>query len=496
MKRNTNREKSDANEPMARKPFSSWDDEELIETYIPKREQDTVQQFQTQYESNVPVSVRRVEAKPRSRKIVSPPPRRRRTSRVLFILLIVLAVLIVAFSMVWNYITGKFMKDPDGSKPAPTIIATDVEGSEHIVTPTPIPTKSAYAEGIKNILMIGSDSRDDGEHDLADVIMILTIDNNAKQLKLSSIQRDMLVYVGGDTSNLKKINSVLEEGPELLVHTINENLSLDLQGYVEIDMTGTETIIDLMNGIEVDIPDDEAFISQLNLAIFEQNVLAEGWDNKENYIADIEESGMNVLNGRQALAYMRVRKTDSDYRRTERQRQVLELLLRKFLKQNPLKMAQIVREGLGFVHTSLDAGDIFSLATSVVPALSGGMEQMQIPATGTFWEDSNGNIVPSFKLMNPMIHEFVYGDRSHELAVAQIPQSPALLTNYYIEPETDRFVNTYARELGMEEAKKQSIEEYQRQVAAGYEHREPPIVWQSDLEDAEAPSMDELPDAG
>lgn len=468
MKRNSDKS-SDTNAP-DKVPFSDWSDDRSLEAYP--------------MEKKAPPGVEPVRVAQLPRKTMPEQPsfkrRRYRPSQIFFAFCIILALGVLTFGLVWNYLTGKFMQEPNKTNNEITVTVTDEDGSQHFVTPTPIPERSIFADGIKNILLIGSDSRDNGEHDLADVIMIMTIDNKNKQLKLSSIQRDMLVYVGGDKTELKKVNSVLKYGPELLVHTINENLSLDLQGYIEIDMTGTETIIDMLDGIEIDVPDDQAFITYLNLAIHEQNVLAEGWTENENYVEELESGGSQLLNGRQTLAFMRVRKVDSDYRRTERQRDVLELLLKKFLKQNPIKMAQVVREGLSFVHTDLAYKDILSIATNVVPALDSAMEQMQIPLDKTFWEDQNGNIVPSFRLMNPQIHQFIYGDLSHELAVHQIPQSPAVLTDYYIEPQIQRFYDAYIPVLGEEEAKQHSWAEYLRQTAEGYSHQEPPEAWTPD----------------
>ncbi len=489
MKRNA--DKSSENNKL-RAPFSDWQEDQGIEAFPEKTTRpkedlypvygDELTSDGSYYHSYPPKNRQVVKHKETDgiKPLKSYPAGQRRkayrASRVFFILSVVVALVLLAASFTWNYLTGKFMKEPEKSNQI-TITMTDDKGSNVVVTPTPIPEKSAFAEGIKNILLIGSDSRHDGEHELADVIMIMTVDNKKNQLKLSSIQRDMLVYTGGDITQLKKINSVLQYGPELLVHTINENLSLDLQGYVQIDMTGTETIIDMMEGIEIDVPEDEAFIDYLNLAIHEQNVLAEGWTANENYVDELTQGGKQTLNGRQTLAYMRVRKVDSDYRRTERQREVMELLLKKFLRQNPLKMAQVVREGLSFVRTDLAYKDIFGLATQVVPALGGGMEQMQIPVNKTFWEDQNGNIVPGFNLMNPLIHNFIYGDLSHQLAVHQIPQAPALETNYYIEPETLRFFEVYGAIVGEEQARSESRAEYQRQYANGYRHQEPPASW-------------------
>lgn len=524
MKRNSDRSKADRDND-AKKPFSAWSDgaidafplreppqrsdnqdgryyrdEAAPAPVNSERRQRASQATQQQerrskqapaYVADAPQYVRNREPETSFRHTQTKTRRKKRWTVVFFVITIVLAAILIAVGLVWNYLTGKFMKEPDATRIPPTVVVTDPEGSEHVVTPTPIPDKSIYAEGIQNFLLLGSDSREDGEHDLADVIMILTIDNNNQEMKLSSIQRDMLVYLGGETDELMKINAVLAYGPEMLVHTINQNLSLDLQGYVEINMSGTETIIDMMDGVELDVPEDENFLYNLNLAILEQNVLDEGWDNRENWVEDITEGGLQKMNGRQTLAYMRVRKSDSDYRRTERQREVMQLLLSKFMDQNPLKMAQIVREGLAYVTTNLSGKDIFTMATSVIPAMKGGLSQMQIPATHTFWEDERGNIVPSFALLNPLVHDFIYLNRDHQLAVPQIPQAPAVETDYYIEPGTKRFVDVYTVQYGAEEAEALSWAEYNRQIAAGYVHHEPPGVAYDPIEESDGEDLNE-----
>ncbi|NJP39889.1 hypothetical protein HCH52_02315 [Oscillospiraceae bacterium HV4-5-C5C] len=372
---------------------------------------------------------------------------------------LLLLLLTIAFGL-WQYLMGDYRRNNQTQ-------ITVTNDQQEVVTPTPIPEQSAFAEGIQNILLIGSDTRNDGEHSLADVIMILTVNNNTDQLLLSSVQRDTLVYINGDTSRLAKVNSALQEGPDALMYTLNQNFSMDLSSYVMIDMSGTEDIIDLVGGVDIDIPDNQDFIDALNDALYEQNVLAEGWYNYDAYVPDVEVPGLQHLNGRQALAYMRVRTVDSDYRRTERQREVLGLLLGKFKTLSAADMLNVVKTGLGYVSSNMSEFDLLQLATSIVPNMDS-MDQQQIPQTGNFWEDEAGDIVPGFSLVNAELHQAIFGNLDHLKTVPEIANAPRLKTDYYVEPGTEYFIRAYSATLGEAGAEEASAAELARQTAAGY----------------------------
>ncbi|MDI9470529.1 MAG: LCP family protein [Bacillota bacterium] len=400
--------------------------------------------------------------------------------RLLLVLSSFILVLIVGIVVLWQYLFADFrarnrpserprvttaapaagLPQPDGREDEPPGPGTELPAAE------PIPAPERFVNGIQNILLIGSDTRNDGEHDLADTLLILTIDNDAGKLRLSSIQRDTAVYISGDSQYLSRINASMHGGPGMVMETVNRSFSLDISDFVAIEFTGVEDIIDALGGIEVDVPEDESFIGYVNDAIYEQTVIREGWG-YEGPSQKLERGGLQLLSGRQALGYMRVRKSDSDYQRTGRQREVLQLLLDKFMHQDLVTMLSVARQGLGLVRTNLSEMEMLGLATSVLPRFRHDMEQLQIPLPGTFWERQDGMILPGYALMNPRIHDFIYGSHQYLAAVREIPAAPKLETVYWLEPGSDAFRNYYRSEFGdLVDAKSQDEESRQRQ--AGY----------------------------
>lgn len=399
--------------------------------------------------------------------------------RVLLAMTALVLVLAVGVVLLWQYLFSDFRARNRPTQPPPVTTVTEAEqnltqlsgqNAEQTTAALPviepIPAPERFEEGIQNILLIGSDTRNDGEHDLADTLMIATIDNIAGKLRLASIQRDTAVYIGGDLRHLARINSSMSSGPEMVMQTVNRNFSLDISSYVAIEFTGVEDIIDALGGIEIDVPEDEAFIGYMNDAIYEQTVLREGWG-YQGPSQQLESGGRQLLTGRQALGYMRVRKSDNDYQRTSRQRETLQLLLEKFLQQDLLTMINIARQGLGLVRTNLGEMELLGLATSVLPRFRHNLDQLQIPVQGTFWEREDGVILPGFALLNPRIHEFIYGSHQYLAAVHEIPAAPKLETNYWLEPGSDAFKRYYRSEFG-DRVDAVSLEEENRQRQAGY----------------------------
>lgn len=399
--------------------------------------------------------------------------------RILFAMTALVLILAIGIVILWQYLFSDFRARNRPIQPPamaavteaqlslPQLSGQNVEATMATLPAVePIPAPERFEEGIQNILLIGSDTRNDGEHDLADTLLIATIDNIAGKLRLASIQRDTAVYIGGDPLHLSRINASLSSGPEMVMQTVNRNFSLDISTYVAIEFMGVEDIINALGGIEIDVPEDEAFLAFMNDAIYEQTVLREGWG-YQGPSQKVESGGRQLLTGRQALGYMRVRKSDSDYQRTSRQREVLQLLLEKFLRQDLVTMINITRQGLGLVRTNLSELELLGLATSVLPRFREDMEQLQIPTPGTFWEREDGVILPGFALLNPRIHEFIYGSHQFLSAVYEIPAAPKLETDYWLEPGSDAFKRYYQREFG-DRVDAVSREEESRQRQAGY----------------------------
>jgi len=185
-------------------------------------------------------------------------------------------------------------------------------------------------KGIHNILLIGIDSRSktyskDGTGNLADIIMILTVNENNSTMKLTSIQRDCYAYIPG-YSEPKKINAAMSYGgPELLKLVIQNSLRLDIEQYAYVDINHMEKIIDAVGGVTVNVSEEERTAAYgLNDLVKVQNLNVGDPENAHM----LSTSGVVTLDGRQAVSYARIRHVgNGDYERSERQVEVLTNLM-------------------------------------------------------------------------------------------------------------------------------------------------------------------------
>lgn len=344
-----------------------------------------------------------------------PPPQKPKGRRtwliVLASVLTVLLLLAVLLYALYSYVFGKIRRLPV-TEPSTTFLTEGNQPNEKESTPSPSkPTESEvipYSKDFTNVLLIGVDSREAGQlHTNSDTIMLLTLDQKQGQIKLTSFQRDMLVKIPGQ-EGFNKINSAMFGGPERLLATLNYNFKLDLKNYIVIDLTGAEEVVNLLGGVTIDVPDDPAVLNYLNSVIWDTNKELGG-----DWAPAVEEGGLQLLNGRQAICYARLRKLDTDFNRIDRQQQLLKELYRKFMDAGSLTKLQVLREGLGLISTNLTETELLGMGTSALPKLSKSLERMTVPGNGYFREATiNGvsYIVPSINAEIPEIHQFIYGE--------------------------------------------------------------------------------------
>ena len=228
-------------------------------------------------------------------------------------------------------------------------------------------------EGITNILLIGIDAREAEEASRSDSMIILTIDSNNEKVKLTSIMRDS--YVDIPKYRRRKINAAFSlGGPQLLMKTIEANFRIRLDKYIVVDFHGFENIIDAVGGIEVDVEEHER--RELNKFIGET---------REVKSPPLTRTGYQKLDGQQALAYSRIRKSDSDYRRTERQREVLGILANKLLKTSVVNYPKVMNSILDCVTTNIKPSMLLNYAYTVSKFKNMKIEQLQMPMTELSW---------------------------------------------------------------------------------------------------------------
>ena len=214
-------------------------------------------------------------------------------------------------------------------------------------------------EGYTTIALFGGDSREGqleaGTH--ADTIIVASIDNETKEIKLMSIYRDTLVQE--TDGRLKKANNAyFQGGPQEAINMLNRNFDLDIEHYVTVDFKALADTIDLLGGIEVDVSLEEAL--ETNKYIVETAMVV---DKEVNYVSE----GVQILDGVQAVTYARIRKNvGGDYARTERQRLVIQKVVEKAKQTDLVTINAIIDKVFPQVSTSFSLGELVKLAAGVL----------------------------------------------------------------------------------------------------------------------------------
>ena len=262
---------------------------------------------------------------------------------------------------------------------------------------------------IENILLIGLDGTNDKLPKRSDTMIILTIDKLNKSLKLTSLARDTLVKIPGRGE--EKLTHAYAYGQEeLLMQTINENFDLDIKDYAVVNFKSFIDIVYIIGGVDINVNEKE--IHHLNEVIKEcYGVNHEDTKNIE-YITS---SGNHNLNGYQALAYARIRKLDTIYKRDERQRLILTNIAHKLSDVSISKYPQIAKSILRHIKVNIAFNKIIDLAFIAHELASYDISQLEFPISeyreegrigekGTYvvkW-DKNKNI--------ELLHQFIYGN--------------------------------------------------------------------------------------
>ena len=229
-------------------------------------------------------------------------------------------------------------------------------------------------EDITNILLIGSDARKTNEVGRSDAMMILTIDDKNKAIKLTSLARDTLVKIPG--YDYEKLTHAYAYGKEkLLLDTIEYNFKIKINDYVSINFNSFIELVDSLGGVEVDINDKD--ISHLNDVIANSIKVYNSKNNqKPKYISN---SGKQLLNGYQTLAYSRIRKLDTIYNRDERQREVLSIIANKLSNMPVSSYPSIVNSILPYVDINMSIPKIIELAIKSKELYNYDIKQLEFP---------------------------------------------------------------------------------------------------------------------
>lgn len=263
--------------------------------------------------------------------------------------------------------------------------------------------------GYTNIALFGLDNRTQGQYNSgqSDVIMIASINNKTKEVRLVSVYRDTYLSIGDGKFN--KANSAYARGgAKQAVQMLNANLDLNITEYACVDWAAVTEAIDALGGVEIEITSQEA--SQINQYIGEVDAMVGTKSEK------VSGAGKKLLTGAQATTYARIRKTaGSDFKRTSRQRIVLEAMLNKAKESDIKTLLDICNAVFDDISTSLTLDEIIGLVKDV--------QKYTIGTTSGFpFEMTTGNLADAGDAVIPIgleddvskLHEFLFGTTDYQ----------------------------------------------------------------------------------
>lgn len=337
-------------------------------------------------------------------KRVDAPKRKKKKSPVAKLVVIAILVLVIGFAGILftgaNGIVDNFTK------------GEEIEHIEDVASLTSSPD-------VKNILFIGAD-KEKGGASRSDSIMIISVNKAVGKVVVTSVLRDTHVDIPGECE--AKINSAYAwGGANLLIQTIEQNFGLKIDGYAVVNFNMFTDLVDGLGGIDIEVTENEA--DYIN--------------NRHNYKSekkpDYFESGEKVhLNGYQALWYARIRKLDSDFMRTYRQRKVIaaiaENVKTELVTGNIFGLISTAERVAPNIETSLTKSEFTSLLFSMISCVSKSgldMEKLlvsqQLPFEDTWWFESKWdgssialNLSENRELLYNSIYEITVEEETEE----------------------------------------------------------------------------------
>ena len=308
-----------------------------------------------------------------------------KTKKTLLIVLIsvlaLLLLLLIAGIIYTDSMLNLINKNPDDSTMSSQEVSEFLENEEDDEPIDPTYTGTMGTEGeeeeelvyvpldgddnVINIMLIGQDRLPGEGRTRSDSMILLTVNKKTKEMTMTSFMRDMYVSIPGYEKN--KLNATYAfGGMKLLNKTLAMNFGVHVDGNVEVDFDGFTKVIDLLGGIDIKLTSAEA-----------------AYLNKFGHEA---QAGMNHLDGAAALMHARDRSSGgSDFGRTQRQRNVLNLIFEKCKNMNLVQLNNLLTNILPTVTTDLSNKQILSYLSDVFPLLSGAeIKTQSIPANGTY----------------------------------------------------------------------------------------------------------------
>lgn len=254
--------------------------------------------------------------------------------------------------------------EPTAATEAPTEVPTEAP-TEAPAEPETVPVVEKEPT-IVNILLIGQDRRIDQPRQRSDAMILCTINSEKKTIVLTSFLRDTYVKLpGGYGKNRLNVPYAIG-GFDMLDETLEQNFGVHVDHNIEVDFTGFKKVIDAVGGIDIELTEAEARV-----------------------VEGDQVEGLNHLDGGQALMYARIRKLDSDFERTNRQRKVLSALYDKAREMSLRQLLELMDAVLPMITTDMTDTEIIGYMSDLFPIWKElEIITQSVPGTNEFYYDS------------------------------------------------------------------------------------------------------------
>ncbi|MCH1942736.1 LCP family protein [Holdemania massiliensis] len=264
-------------------------------------------------------------------------------------------------------------------------------------------SEAVKEQNIVNIALFGADNSQGPtgtDEDRSDAMKIISLDFDNKKIKITSVERDVVVWIPGDHQKYGHFNwAYWFGGPTLAVQTLNYNLDLDITQYVTFSFSAVEKLVDLIGGVDIELTAKE--VGALR-------------GNTKNSV----HTGSNTLNGYDAMLYCRQRYIDSDFVRMDRQNNVINAIIAKLKHKNILELMEIVNTMLPSVTTNCTNTEIKDYLISLLSFDLSHIETYKEPS-GEYDDimrcpGLGGYLVRSYSDMVRHLHANIYGNDEYE----------------------------------------------------------------------------------
>ena len=339
------------------------------------------------------MATRRTNTRPRQDEMKGRRKKKKKTTKIIiFIVEIVVLLLVVMFL----YSTLKVER----------VGRVNIAEESIVINETVREHADTVMKGYRNVALFGVDATDNklGRGTRTDTIMIASINLDNGEVRLVSVYRDTYMNLGNDRYN--KANAAYAQGgPEQAINMLNMNLDLNISDFVTVGFKGLVETVDALGGIMIEITEAE-------LAHINNYQMTMAQDLKREY-TPVRNTGLQKLDGLQATAYCRIRYTaGDDFRRAERNREVLKQILEEAKKASPATLNKIANDVFGSVLTSFDLADILSLLSDITKyrvVADGGFPHAELRTTGTIGRAGSCVVPVDLEKNTVWLHQFLFG---------------------------------------------------------------------------------------